>query len=147
MRQKITLLTVGLAIIALVGCKRSKENNIIGTWRQMSFQVPDSTSIIARWSFYEDKTVTARVYNWRDSLLNSVNGEYSLFRKKFKLRLQITYSDTLHFEVNQIDYQGNYVIDVISRDVMRLIRVEGYNDKGEWSEGGDVFVQLEFLKE
>ena len=111
----------------------------------MDFRVPDSTTKIARWTFYDDKTVKARIYNQKDSLLSSVDGDYSIFRKKFKLRLQI--SDTIRFEVNQVDYRGNYVIEVISRDVLRLVRVEGYNDKAEWSDGGGVFAQLEFLKD
>jgi len=146
MRQKITLLAIGIAIITIVGCKKSKENNIIGTWRQMDFQVPDSTKNICRWSFYADKTVAARIYDPKDHLLTEVNGDYSIFRKKFKLRLQIA-RDSLRFDVNQIDYRGNYVIEIVSRDVLRLVRVEGYNDEGEWCEGGSIFAQLEFLKE
>lgn len=145
MRQKTIFLIIGIAIIAVIGCKKNKENNIIGTWKQMDFRVPDSTTKIARWTFYDDKTVKARIYNQKDSLLSSVDGDYSIFRKKFKLRLQI--SDTIRFEVNQVDYRGNYVIEVISRDVLRLVRVEGYNDKAEWSDGVDVFAQLEFLKD
>lgn len=148
MRQNITLLLFGLLLVAMFGCKKNKENNIIGTWKQMTFMVEDSTSKITRWSFYENKTLTARVYqkiNGRDSIL-AIDADYSIIFKKMGYRLEVT-KDTVRFEVNGLDYRGVYVIEELSRDVLRLVRIEGHNDNGEWSTEGDAFVQLEFLKD
>ncbi len=147
MKQKLVLLIIGIVAFTTFSCKKSKENNIIGTWKQMSFKVEDTNSVITRWSFYDDKTIIARVYDHNNNLLTSVDAEYSIFLKKLKYRLQISRQDTLLFEVNSMNYRGIYVIEELSRDVLRLVRVEGLNDNGEWSTSGDSFVQLEFLKD
>jgi hypothetical protein len=150
MKQKITLLVFGLALLSILGCKKNKENNIIGTWKQMSFMVESQNFLIVRWSFYENKTITARVYrsiDGNETLLNTIDADYSIVFKKLGYRLQITMPTDVRFEVNRVDYRGVYIIEELSRDVLRLVRIEGHNDNGDWSTGGDAFVQLEFLKD
>jgi hypothetical protein len=149
MKQKITFLVFGLALISLIGCKKNKENNIIGTWKQMTFTVENENSKKTLWSFYENKTITARVIHIIDgaeSVHTSIDAQYSIVFKKMGYRLEIT-KDTVRFEVNGLDYRGVYIIEELSRDVLRLVRIEGHNDNGNWSTEGDAFVQLEFLKD
>jgi len=75
-----------------------------------------------------------------------VEGVYSIKFKHARYELKIERDS--RFEINQgPDYRGTYVIDELSRDVLRLIRIEGYNDRGEWSTGGDAFMMLDFLRE
>ncbi len=147
MRQKIILYVLLFILLTSISCTKNKENNIIGTWTQMRFMVEDSTTPVTRWSFSANMTVTARVIREEDdSLLTSIGADYSISFKKLGYRLEIT-KDTTRFEVNGIDFRGVYVIEELSRDVLRLVRIEGHNNNGEWSTEGDAFVQLEFLKD
>ena len=139
-----------ITTVVFSSCTKNKRNDILGTWRQMSFMVENDNSPEVLWTFNGDNTVIGEVYR-NNELVNSTTAEYNVSFSKLQYRMDITRDTTIYtfhrFEVNGIDYRGEYVINELSRDKMAFVRVAGYNDNGEWSDGGDAFIQLEFVKQ
>lgn len=146
MKKGFLYITIATMIfVFLSGCTKNKKNDILGTWQQMSFTIENENSPKILWTFNTDNTVIGEVYR-NDRLVSTSKANYSVNYTKLKYRLDITRSDTSRFDVNLIDYRGVYAIGELKRDKMAFVRVEGNNDNGEWTTGGDCYIQLEFVK-
>ncbi len=136
---------ISLAILLLGGCTKNKRNDILGSWKLLTLRVEPEDTPYVRFTFYDNLTVRGVAIKNGEEITTPIEATYSI---KYKhLRYELTISRDERFEIIGPDYRGTYVIDELSRDVLRLIRIEGLNDAGEWSTGGDAFIMLDLLRE
>lgn len=148
MKPNIWIL-IALLILSLSGCKKSKENDIIGNWQKVSFRAePDSVIVI--WKFYENNEIVGSVLiNGEEDTGSIVKGTYSIKRKKAKHVLTIDKEDA--FILNEFDWRGVYAFVELNMDVMQLYRLEGWHYNAVTHEstyvgGGGVFLIADFVR-
>ncbi len=127
----VTILLLSFFVISsFESCKKSKEKKIIGTWRL----VPESELVegqINSWAFSDDNQVK------RITAIDTLIAEYSVTSKNLEYYLQIN-----GFNVAYVDLGGKYRINELSKDILKITRIE----KSDGDTGG-AFKRFEFVKE
>ena len=116
-----------IVISSFEGCKKSKENKLVGIWKL----VPETEPVegqINTWTFYDGDRVE------RITATDTLVAEYSVVSENLEYYLQINNG----FDV--IDRNGKYKINKLSKDILKITRFENVN-------GERVFNRLEFVKE
>ena len=148
MKRIIWFLMILMAV-SFSSCKKSKENNILGNWQKISFtQAPDSITII--WKFDENKTVRgSRLIHSVEDPESVVTSNYSI---KFKGgRYVLSIDRDIPFIINNFDYRGIYAFLQLDREVLQIMRLEGFHfdavtGTSVWSKGGNVYLIADFIR-
>ncbi|MBE9469539.1 MAG: hypothetical protein IMY72_14630 [Bacteroidetes bacterium] len=122
---------ISFFVISFFGsCEKAKEDKIVGDWRLISEKEPVPEELVTHFVFFDDNTV---------KLVSDVTliADYSVSSENLHYYLKI-----IGFEVSFISLGGKYLINELSKDVLKITRVELSN-----GEKNGAFKRLEFIKE
>lgn len=132
-------------VLSLGSCKKGKFNNMLGVWEEQNFSEQDTSTVVCVWTFRDDGTCTC------DHQMGGVSTEiyHGYFDVKFQKMhhyLEITPAGRHLPGAHGADHTGLFYIYEQDRTRNILIREEGNNMQGEWSTGGEVYLQFELLR-
>jgi len=148
------ILVTTILFTVLSSCIKSKENNILGQWRQISYQKP----------YYEHDTLfyvlefreNYRVYGWKmekGSPKSTGEANWEVKRKNGSIVLVIeteprekAFAASYEFG----DLRGVYRFVQDDRDILKIVRIEGWDAPPRdsiWVRGGKAYLLMDLLRQ